>query len=67
MSIFKWIKSVFKRELFYIFGTCNGRPARRNRKTGEVQFKPNWETDGDRWVNFDSSWWPNFIADVQDK
>jgi len=47
MNIFNWIKSVFKREPLYIFGTCNERSARRNRKTGEVQFEPSWETGGD--------------------
>lgn len=66
MSVINWIKNKFKRKPLYEHGTCNGSTARRNRKTGEVQMSASWATAGDGWVNFDSSWWPKFIADEKE-
>lgn len=51
-------------------GICNGKPARRNIKAGNVQFRL-WKIgdqkhiDGightsDKWIDFDSSWWNEF-------
>lgn len=53
------------------YGTCNGRNARRNKKTGAVQFVL-WEAGEaghtvDYWHNFDSSWWSSFIKEKQMK
>lgn len=49
------------------YGTCNNRLSRRHKKTGAVQFIL-WEAgeqghDTDFWINFDSSWWTNFIPE----
>lgn len=50
----------------YEYGTCNGRPARRGMKYGNVQFVL-WKAgeqgcSTDIWHDFDSSWWPQFIG-----
>jgi hypothetical protein len=54
----------------YVYGTLNGRVARKHINNGNVQFVL-WKKgdqkhiDGighteDKWVNFDSSWWIDF-------
>jgi len=45
-------------------GTCNGRPARRHRANGNVQFVL-WKAgeqghEADFWHDFDRSWWIMF-------
>jgi len=45
---------------FFKYGICNDIPARKNRITGAVQM--HWDNPS-RWINFDSSHWPNFKAD----
>lgn len=49
-------------------GHCNGKPARRNRKTGEVQFVIHpagrvvgtYTYEQDHWIAFHESWWSHF-------
>ncbi len=64
-------KKFFNDPIEFQSGTCNGLVARKNLKTGHVQFKL-WSKgdqkyiDGighteDKWVNFDPSWWDSFI------
>jgi len=38
------------------------RPARRNKRTGEVQYfiENSYDKDGGRWVDFGETWWKNF-------
>jgi hypothetical protein len=64
------IRQFFKPRPVWEFGVVgeSNKPARRNRKTGAVQFVL-WRA-GDRqgdylyaedyWINYDSSWWPDF-------
>ena len=56
--------SFFKKKPEWIYGTCNGKHARRHRKKGNVQMLlwPAGERGHkeDYWHNFDSSWWPQF-------
>lgn len=53
----------------YEYGTAytNNRRARRNKKTGAVQFIM-WKAgeqghEVDYWINFDSYWWDTFVPD----
>jgi hypothetical protein len=50
------------------YGMCHGRRARRNRKSGAVQFVL-WKGGEqghrfDYWHDFDSSWWPLFLPNA---
>jgi hypothetical protein len=56
--------SLFRRKPLYEYGTVNGKHARKNRKTGEVQFVM-WKAGEqghmqDYWINFNSYLWPQF-------
>ena len=53
------------------YGTCEGRRARRHRKTGEVQFEL-WlagEAGHEKtcWHNFHRNWWKHFEPNVPDQ
>lgn len=60
------LRRLLKRKPLYEYGTYNnGRPGRRNRKTGAVQFIL-WRAGEqghaeDYWHDTDSFWWPTFI------
>lgn len=64
---FKWsfIKEL-KGKPLYEYGTCNDGPARRNRKTGEVQFvlRESAYNDGkDHWHRMGDGWETKFIPE----
>lgn len=66
--LFKKVALVWRKRFpeQYEYGVCNGRPARRSVKRGNVQFVL-WEAGEqghavDCWHNFDSSWWPKFCV-----
>lgn len=51
------------------YGTCKDRRARRNRRTGAVQFVL-WDAGeqghrNDYWHNFDSYWWDLFLPNLR--
>lgn len=51
----------------YEYGTVRETKARRDRRTGEVQFVL-WKAgeqghEADYWHKFDDSWWPLFVPD----
>ena len=63
--------SLLKKKHEWIYGTCKGSIARKHRKKGNIQFVL-WKKgdqshiDGighteDKWVDFDSSWWCQFV------
>jgi hypothetical protein len=57
------IKTVIQ-DVYWVYGTCCGRPARKHVIDGNVQFVL-WKAGEqgfkeDHWVNFDSSWWGLF-------
>lgn len=60
------ILSIFKRKPEWEYGTFrDGKRARRNTKTGAVQFVM-WMAgeqghSEDYWINSDSSWWSTFV------
>lgn len=64
MGLTRWI---FGNRDEWEYGTaCNSRPARRNKKRGNVQFVL-WKAGeqghaDDYWHDFDRSWWPTFKA-----
>jgi hypothetical protein len=68
----KWwfaVMAYMKQRSDYEHGMCIGRPARRRRKTGEVQFVL-WKAGqqghtNDYWHRFDESWWPCFVAKAE--
>lgn len=48
----------------WVYGVCNGRKARRDKKSGRVQFIM-WKAGEqghkkDCWLDFDSTWWSQF-------
>lgn len=58
------LKSIFRKPDMWVYGTCNGRPARKHRINGNVQFVL-WRAgeqghEEDYWHNFDPSWWHGF-------
>lgn len=59
MSLCEWLEKR-KRE----YGTCKSKHARRNKKSGNVQFVL-WKAgeqghNNEWWCDFDSSWWVGF-------
>jgi cysteinyl-tRNA synthetase len=55
----------------YTFGSIGDTPARKNNKTGEVQFVL-WKAGEqghkeDYWIRFDSSWWSQFKPEINDE
>ncbi len=60
--IHKW-----KQKHFWIYGTCNGKSARKHSIDKNVQFvlwkKGQHGYKEDFWINFDSSWWKLFKRD----
>ena len=55
----------------YTYGFVNNTPARKNNKTGEVQFVI-WRAGEqghkeDYWIRFDSSWWSQFKPEINDE
>ncbi len=60
----KWLQSLFHQ---WEYGTVNGEPARRHRRSGAVQFVL-WKAGEqghavDYWHDFHSFWWPSFTPD----
>lgn len=55
----------------YTYGFVLSTPARKNNKTGEVQFVL-WKAGEqghkeDYWIRFDSSWWSQFKPEINDE
>ena len=54
---------IFKKQPCYIYGVCNGVPARKNARSHHVQFML---MQGEaRWIDFDKSHWQNFMTHDQ--
>lgn len=67
MKILIWLRSLFNSDVVWEYGVCNKQQARRHRLHGNVQFLLWYAGEHghlkDYWINFDSSWWPEFKPD----
>lgn len=68
-----WLASMFRRRPRYQPGTIFGRPARRDRRTGAIEFvlHPKGKRVGDYvyaedwWCGFNPYWWKDFKPDPE--